>query len=360
MTHSALNAFLAAVRTRLWAEQILYAVRKMIWLTSVLLLLFSGVHLFRSPPHPWLMLTVVLIAGLAVLIPALLRRPDAAAAARRADRVFAGRTLLTTAEECLRTPGWQQRASGQIVLQQAETAALAWRPMLGNSWQPPRATGFALATIPFFVAMLLFSLPGAGHNSGTGETGTGETGLHPGSAVARPATSPGNERDDVERLREALTAAAVQPEPGAVKTAPADTDLRPQMGGEMPVDAPEQAVSFAADPGAVPGFAADSTAAEDRAGSARSRPASADGDPFAPDHRFQSVTRMDIRRTGRTISTRTDAGDYSGNTDLGPGQRVNTALPASPPQSRPHWTILSPAVAAYARNFLDRTDKPNE
>ena len=93
--------FLAAVRTRLWRNNVVAAATLGLWVASLTLLWAGGLHVGVAALPLWVTVAGGVTVFVLTLAAGLARRPSLRAAARTADRRLGGRALLTTALQCV-------------------------------------------------------------------------------------------------------------------------------------------------------------------------------------------------------------------------------------------------------------------
>ena len=201
MSGTSLTRFLGAVRRRLWLETVLHRLRAAVWTTGAVLLLFAAAHTLWQPVALSAAITIALLAGLVALSPAVFSRPSLQQCALRVDRQFEGRQLVTTANELDRA--MQLRPAEETVVQRALEAAEMWRTRLGELWQAPPRSGYVLAVIPIFFAVLLLQFPAAGDVAAirADENGRAAQDLPPGASSL-------DSSDNLAAVREAIVQGA--------------------------------------------------------------------------------------------------------------------------------------------------------
>ena len=346
MSSGAITAFLRAVRRRLWLESALRGLRTAAWGASATLLLFAALHVLWQPVALGAAMTVALVAGLIVMLPTLFSRPALEECALRADRHFGGHALLTTANEI--DEAAQRGPAEKTVQNRALAASAAWRSRLDEMWHAPPRSGYVLAVIPVFFAVLLLQLP-AEQESAAGPSL--ETSQPEGELMA--TTSALDTAGSLAEVREAI----VQ---GAAEEA-VESDRRPATGTAQLDDDDSQSlpasIEIAKEAAGEPGIAGADQDGGAAPGDARRRPADAglEQPEAAPD--FTQVMTASLERHGRRAAGSRETGAVFSSASDGP-ELIISPVPAPPAVSS--WTSLSDAELAYARRYLELKDQNNE
>jgi len=348
----AMDRFLLAVRRRLWSIRLAEAGHRMLWYSGIALLALAGIHRLIAAVTMALVLAVVGLLAFVLLFRVVRQRPSHRQCAVHADRVFNGYALMTTAVECRNTSENADSFAVKTVLRQANDAAASWSPEISRRLRRTPTSTTVLAIIPLFVALVLLSLPGARFNA-EADRSTADSARLP---ATDKDTSPHPGTDDVAKLRRIIadeTTTNAHPSDGQ----PSTTDIFPAQHNETE-SAPE--ISNLAEPaGGTAGIASLAGNDDSLPGDAIAR--STDSLNSRPaESSFQSSERVELQRTGPTLSTGTGSNTYSGD-----GQRREVRLPelvraAAAPDSLAQSTVLSRAQAAYARRYLEQSGKSND
>jgi hypothetical protein len=162
--------FLRSVALRLWYVRLIDVARSALWPTALALCVLAVWHVAVAPVPSLVPLLLTANAMLAVLIRALTRRPSMLDAAAAADRVFAGRAVMTTAAQCLRCPADERSVAARIVLVQANELARREQSNIRRAIGPEPNSAGVTAIIPFFVAAVLLASPDVGHDASSDTT----------------------------------------------------------------------------------------------------------------------------------------------------------------------------------------------
>ena len=350
-----LNSFLAAVRRRLWAGELLDRARAMLWHIGLLLLILAGIHHLIVPVANTMTLLGVVILILLMLTRTLLRRPTVAASAAQADRAFNGHALMTTAVECIASPDIEGSSAAKIVLKQAHDAARTWRPKISKLVIPPNAVATELAIIPLFAGSVLLSLPGAKTSGDFAETTEADAAVTTGIQEAQSLV----DTDDVATLRSVLADEELQHEESAVNERRDDTvkNLTPHQNAADAVASDVSELPQFGDVGA--GVAGTSTDDNDLPGDAQSRKnQAAEAAPIPVP--FQGRETIEIKRTGSIVTAGTNQNSTYADTELSRSVSPADVLAAAAPETGAHWASLTRAQSAYARRYLAESGKAND
>ena len=346
----AVQGFLRAARRRLWLGEGLRVARAGLWAAGALLVTVGAVHAFILALSPRVPLIALAAVAIAAAITGLWRRPSLQTAARRTDREFGGRAVMTTARECLASGQAASPAAERIVLAQAGQAARDWRPKLDRRLRPTGNGNGTAAFIPVFIGVLLLIQPGAQRPTDAARDTPGNALSINGAGLDAPAPK----RDDLATLRRELAAengappsAGAEPEiiAGQPEARPANDTTADQA---QPQQSPAEGTGRGTDAqGGVPG---------DAAGDAL--PATIAG-PDA-EARLAIGAGIGIARSGEAAAATTPARRGFEATEAAPAYGPVDALPAAPPGSTREQSTLSPAQAAYAARYLDERGTNND
>lgn len=351
----ALHAFLSAVRSRLWANQALQVGHRLLWQIGLLILVVAVIDYFIVAVPGLLTLAGVVILVAAALLQGILGRPTLRATAAQTDREFGGHALMTTAVECLQHPAATRSAASTVVLQQAGDAAQSWAPEVSKTFVPPQVTKAALAIIPIFAAVVLLSIPDT-------EVGEEIVAIGARTLAGNAKSDDGRTRADIDNLktlRDALDNEKQSPDGRAALT----THENESNGALAPRDSASHASEDPAllPPPSSPGRSLATQPSDDGVlpSDAAARATARAQDTAAP-MQFRGREVIDIQGSGdggAAGAGRNTAYDDTASATQTPAPNV---LPAAAPATRTQWTMLTPAQAAYARRYLEKTGNSYE
>jgi hypothetical protein len=259
---------------------------------------------------------------------------------------------MTTAIECQHFSQGTGNFATRTVLQQAGSAAQSWLPEISQRFKP--SPGFALvyAAVPFFVALILLSLPGT-------NKGTGVNQVMNNSAPSVPADDNKNlqsSNDDVAALRRLIVDESSGNTQSSSEERSSTLLVPSQINATATVSDLPPAPDQEGRPGGVAGLAGNDG---ESPGNATARSTPAIDKPTEP-ARFQKQENIVLQRNGPTISAGERHGaDYSKATQWqfkAPG----LIQAAAAPDSLTNSTILSRAQAAHAKLYLEGLGKNND
>ncbi len=331
MNERAINAFLRAVRRRLWLENALRALPSAVWVGAGVLLTVAAVSAFLVPVSPVTAVIAAILAMLAIELPAATRRPDLATSALRADRRFEGQALLATAHDAI-SNGYADSPAGELVVQRAAAAVESWHGRLRSVWARPNPAPFVLALIPLFGAVLFFSK--SDDVAVDAQPSAGQVEAHRVHLGAE---------QDVAALRESIVRDRVASrETAAPMTADPDG-----MVAAIPASTTPDRREIAASQADQPGVAGESAAGGAEAGDARRRPgqlAQHSSDVEFDDIRFRQIERRGAANAGTGSASIVDA-------PTGIPASLADIQPAAAPPGIASWNAMSAAQRAYARRY---------
>lgn len=342
MKQDPLARFLKAVQRRVWLEKVLSRLRVAVWAGSGVLFALAAVSaVSTSIPVRWAF-GASLLAAVLVALPVMLRRPSIVESAVRADYVFDGQSLLTTALEA-QLGKLSKTPSCVVVLARAKEAVAAWWPRVNSVWQAPSPAAFALATVPAFIALLLLAVSSQSLVSGPAAQSQASIG----------AENVDDADDGVVDLRDSiLRNAGVESEQGnnaeqvtLERDQLLSTDMSPVSG------ATAELIDKVAS--ASPGFSAATDGVGTEAGDARRTPDLSSSPTVSEPSLLAGRSEEQIQRHGEaTAGMRAGKSDYDETLFAGRRAREQILPAAAPPTASP-WTTMTAAEVAYARRYLD-------
>ncbi len=220
--------FLRSVALRLWYVRLIDAARSALWPTALALCVLAVWHVAVAPVPPLISLLLTANAMLAVLVRALTRRPSMLEAAAAADRVFAGRAVMTTAAQCLRCPADERTVAARIVLAQASELARHEQSNIGRAMTPGPSSAGVTAIIPLFIAAVLLASPDVAHDASSDTTP---------SVTAASRDNVARDDDAIDALRRELAGGADgAPPANAPPAREVSQESRVSMSDAWPVD----------------------------------------------------------------------------------------------------------------------------
>lgn len=341
---------LRALQRRLWLERSLYRLRAATWIGSFSLLAIAVVSAYWFPMAPLLATLIALVAVILVMLSAISLRPSLKVCALRADRQFGSDLLLTSALELSNSPRSEIPAAGYVVLQQATDAAPRWQQNLASVWHAPAPSGFALATIPVFVAALLLSLS---TYRGVDASVNGQ----PGESAATGSASENFLEDDNDLLvlRESIVRnSSPRPPLRSDQDAAANTKMATP---DMLVSHDDKRLPAAAESDAAStGLATEGPAGGSDAGDAQPAMQARETAPQAGGESFAALSTLKIERLGAAHAGSEETDEEFTTAALAPETNRARVRAAAAPPALSAWTTLTPAEVTYARRYLDSTE----
>lgn len=377
MMRNSTLAFIAAVKRRLWLEDALQRLHYALGAVSGAMLVLAAVNAWwLSLPPPVLPIAMVL-AATAVLLPLAWSLPSLEDGAARADRIFHGRSLMTTALEVHRVAAQDRSPAAHAVLKEAADRAAALRPNIARTWRAPAAGGFVLAAIPAFVALLLlesatrerdvagnaapsnFLTAGAlGRNSGAYRDAGDAPGTGADNAVvdARPAGDFAL-ADEAGPFKDVGNTSGGEANAAPGKNRPAgDTALPGEPAHaagsyNRADDSPGEGTYSATAEARASGDAASLSELAPLAGNAPRVPAVHPTSAYVNEIRFSERADTAFERRGQAMATAEETRlPYAAAV---PVAAHNAVLAAAAPPDGHGWSTLTAAEVAYARRYLD-------
>lgn len=339
MKSDAIDRLLQAVRRRIWLEELLDRCRIAIWAGSLGLLAISLFGVFITPVSVSHAAITAAVVFATIMFSAVLLRPGLETCAFRADRVFDNDSLLMTALEVKRMSDVSPAA--HVVLQQAGARVPYCNERVGTTWSTPPASGFALAGIPVFAAVLLLAYSNVEDAQATTEnqdTGAG--------------TAPEYTLDDADELRELRDSIVRSSTQANNKSGAADDDAERPGAEEHIATSTESSDEGSSSMSVI----AEGTGRGREAGDSKGERPSAG--QASSDLTFAERSVLQIERRGDAIA---GSDGFSNGFDAARGI---VALPevqaASAPASLSAWTMLSPAQIAYASRYLESMENERD
>ena len=332
-------------RNRIWLSRSLGVAERWSRLLAVLFLVLALVHLgVRSVPGQFpaflaIALTVVFLRK------AFAARPTVAKSAVLADKALGGKSILTTALQCLNRDS--HSAAARIVIDQGKAAAAEMRERLGELQPGSRRPDFLWPVVVIAVSVLLLSSPG--RNLAVRDIGTLSD--PQGDGEGRIAL----ENDDADGAATELRQALVRADTAAIgrdEDRDAEREESPHTriqptSSTAPGDAPT-VIEALIDPVSA------GAGAGDEAG--RGRGIGGESVPVPP-RQMASRTAIELQRTGVRTAGAGEGGSMLINAD-GPAVSGPLVLQAaSPPTQNSAWTRMSPAEAALANRYISATER---
>jgi len=264
---------LRAVRARVWKQGAIDLLATALWPSGVLTLALGLVHVSATDlPATGALLAGGLPIALAGLWGLLFRRPLLTSAAGTADRVFAAKSLLTSALDVLGHPAAHPAPAAAEVLRQAFAAAPGWRREVPRRL-PLRVSHAAVVPVVLgLVGGFLLTSFGASTSADL------IVATPPPASLAPPVPAPG--QDDPRPAHDRSTDTAAEPATGRGAGRPPGAGPEARETGEGPAGtatpsprAPHHRDSAAGREGVPPAGGVEETAAEVPGAPAATEPA---------------------------------------------------------------------------------------